>query len=314
MGISGFVQPLYEALGTSEDLTQDEVRIRRAYFGAAADLYDNVKLTLVVDFAASRVLLDAYATYTPMKALSLKVGQFKMPQGRQYLTSPSKRQFVDDSVATEFFRQTRDQGGLVTWKPAGDYAVVEVGAFNGTGVNQRQDNTDMALAGRLVVNPFGHAMPLQESDPEHSAKPGLALGVSGLYNPKNVGVSTATPLGTRTYDTTVGVELYGRWMGLFASGEGFWKSSDALGADAVTSSGFFAQAGYFVVPGTLELAARYSLVRPDTDVHADEVETTAAVGWFIDGHRLKVTTDYSRLHTTGAEDENRGRVLLTMIF
>ena len=39
--------------------------------------------------------------------------------------------------------------------------------------------------------------------------------------------------------------------------------------DTVDSDGFFTQAGYFVIPKKLEIAARYSMFDPDNDVSDD---------------------------------------------
>ena len=89
----------------------------------------------------------------------------------------------------------------------------------------------------------------------------------------------------------------------------------------VKANGWYAQAGYMVVPGAWEIAARYSIVDPDTD-SADNQKTEAMVGLnhFIGGagHAMKLTADVAQLteesSSTVEYKDVRVRIQLQIIY
>ena len=85
------------------------------------------------------------------------------------------------------------------------------------------------------------------------------------------------------------------------------------------SNGFFSQAGYYVIPKKLEVAARYSTLDPDDNV-SDDIgrEYTGGINYYFRGHRSKIQADVGHFVTEqGDEDdknENRVRVQYQIVF
>lgn len=100
---------------------------------------------------------------------------------------------------------------------------------------------------------------------------------------------------------TAGFDAAFKWRGLSLQSEYmFGQANGARSDNTVRAHGYYAQAGYFVIPKHLELAARYSYIDPNRDVSNDLwIETTGAVSWYFVGHNLKVQADYSNIHRQG---------------
>jgi phosphate-selective porin OprO/OprP len=98
------------------------------------------------------------------------------------------------------------------------------------------------------------------------------------------------------------------WRGLYIQGEYFFGQADGKTThNTLRSQGFYAQAGYFVLPKVLELAARYAYLNPDRDVTNDHwVESTGAVSWYIHNHFLKIQADFTDIHKQAAISFNGG--------
>ena len=104
---------------------------------------------------------------------------------------------------------------------------------------------------------------------------------------------------TAIFDNTerVDVGTYGsdaafKWRGFSAQGEYFGKAEGQNLGRTVHSRGFYGQAGYFLLPKKLEVAARYSSVDPNRDKSEDlQIEVTGAVSCYSQGHN---DTEYAR--------------------
>jgi phosphate-selective porin OprO/OprP len=106
-----------------------------------------------------------------------------------------------------------------------------------------------------------------------------------------------------------------RWRGFFAQAEYYhaWVSNDANGSAAPAPPfvlpqkhfqawGYYAQAGYFIIPKKLEVAARYSELVPNKDfqttkangrtITPSQTELLGAVNYYFSGHNLKLMTDF----------------------
>ncbi|GIW44873.1 MAG: hypothetical protein KatS3mg077_2155 [Candidatus Binatia bacterium] len=81
--------------------------------------------------------------------------------------------------------------------------------------------------------------------------------------------------------------------------------------------GFNVQAGYFVIPRTVEVAARYARVDPDGPGNRQE-EYRGAISWFIWQHALKVQADVGEVVSQVPQGPDRqdleARTQLQVIF
>ena len=117
-------------------------RWRRLSFEVAVDPQD-------VD--DDTVLKDAYGQFRFSRALRLRVGQFKLPGGREYLTSARTIDFVERSALSSSADAGRDVGGMLNGE-IGKRFEYQVGLFAGDG-RGRASRAGVTTAGRLTWAP-----------------------------------------------------------------------------------------------------------------------------------------------------------------
>jgi phosphate-selective porin OprO/OprP len=280
-----------------------------------------------VDLAKSgtaQMLDDAWINYRFTDAAQIQTGQFKMPFSREELTSDGALQFVDRASAVDVFKPSYDIGAMLQGKTAGGKFAYNAGLFNGTGQSYPHTTNSGAWAARVVFNPFGE-MRYSEADLENTPSPLLSLGANYFANTLKrngnatfLDTTTTTPpyagtggwLGqaaanTAIFDNTerVDVGTYGfdaafKWRGFSAQGEYFGGKAEGQTRGTVHSRGYYGQAGYFLLPKKLEVAARYSSVDPNREKTQDlQVQVTGAVSYYFEGHNLKLQGDYTNIHT-----------------
>ena len=105
----------------------------------------------------------------------IAVGQFKVPLGRQELTSSNKQEFADRDLFSGEFSRGRDIG-IQLWGLLGRGKVeYRAGIFNGNPASRLEnDNDKYQFNARLMFQPFGDAK-YSESDFESKDKPLFAI-------------------------------------------------------------------------------------------------------------------------------------------
>ncbi len=265
----------------------------------SVDVVNDVTLsgtTLTRTRTRGPALDDAEIEYERYHLATIWAGQGKAFFGRQELTSDTRLQFVDRSIASERFAVKRDQGIALKGADQGKHFEYQVGLYNGNGPNQAgNDNKEYATVERLVWTPFGEYK-LEDSALDYPTTPKLAIGVSAYQNTRGTGTAKADV--NRT-----GVEAAFKIQGFNLGGEFFKETVDpkAAGPD-VKTDGYWFQAGYLFPNKRFELAARQSLVSPDvTGPSQDQTETGIAASWYWDKHTHKIQADYREIET----DRNR---------
>ena len=296
---------------------------------------------------SNKNILDAYLNYRFLDEVQIRVGQSKIPFGRQWLASSAAQQFVDRSFVSDAFRPGYDIGANLHGDIAKGLATYDLGTFGGTGWSTPRTTNNNAIAARLTVNPLGK-MDYSESDMEKSQKPLLSVGANYFYDTLQSTFKTAS--GTTAASTTletniinfagtsgwlgkglsnfktteeINVNTYGidaafKWQGLSATGE--YLMGEAKGDKSGTllkAKGFYAQAGYFIIPQTLEAAFRYAYLDPNRSKSNDlKVETQGAVSWYFNKHNLKLQGDVTNSHdqSKGSTDDMIYRLQATVIF
>lgn len=328
--IGGLLQNRYsytdyeENNSTKSDVSKFELKSVKLVLGGYAynkDLTYEVQ-TNFVQGGSSKILERGYMNYRFRDEVQLLAGQTNVPFGRQWLNATSGLEFVDRSYASDAFRAGYDTGLKLHGKLAESLFTYDVGVYGGVGQSTYRSSDNNAVAARITVNPFG-PVPYSEGDLEQSAKPLLSIGADYYYNtlkatykPASGTTNASTTLETNNVDlaaskgwlgkglskftTTEKLDIssYGfdaafKWQGVSLQGE--YLRGEAEGSNSHTklkSEGYYAQAGYFVIPKTLEVAARYSFVDLDRDASDKQIEdTTGAVSWYINKHNLKVQAD-----------------------
>ena len=249
----------------------------------------------------SNLLQDANVNYDfthGTKLFQLKGGQFKVPFGRQQLTSSGNQQFVDRSIASDRFARGRDIGLQAWGLPAGGKLDWRVGVFNGNGRTvSRNDNDDYQLNARLTWQPFGDVK-YSEGDFESTDK--LLFALAGGYESNERPVAAAGTTPAHAVDKEIlGVDAVLKWKGLSIFGEWFDASNERTGTlSDFDDDGYVAQVGYFVIPQKFEVAARLSEIDPNASVANNEQEETGlALGYFFSKHSNKLQADYREIET-----------------
>jgi hypothetical protein len=114
-------------------------RWRRLSFEVAVDPQDGDDDTVVK---------DAYGQFRFSRALRVRVGQFKLPGGREYMTSARTLDFIERSAASSSAEAGRDIGAMLTGE-LGRRFDYQVGVFAGDG-RGRDERAGFTAAGRLT--------------------------------------------------------------------------------------------------------------------------------------------------------------------
>ena len=342
--IGGFMQLQYayadldDANNTKTKTVQDTSKFQmsrvKLYFNGytlTPDLTYKLQLNITQGnvLSTGKMIEEAYLNYRFIDEVQLHFGQDKVPFARQFIVSSKDQEFVDLSHVAAAFAPGYDFGLMLQGKIAGGLVTYNTGVFGGLGQGTAQVTNNNAFVARIAVNPLGD-MNYVESDIDYTEKPRLSVGTNyygdtiknGATSNINIFSSTGwigigAPLMTGTGKfaateklniNTVGFDTAFKWRGLYAQGEYFIGQADGQAShNTLSSQGLYGQVGYFVIPKTLEVAARYAYLDPDRDVANDHwVETTGAVSWYINKHNLKIQTDYTNIHKQAALAFNSG--------
>lgn len=334
--LGGRLQAQYEYLsadlGSAGGATKDtsSFRVRRAYLGVKGNLVSKELTFNVTGDWKDPSLVDGWMNYKVMNELQVMGGQHVVPFARQEINSSAGLQLVERSPVVIHYRPSYDVGAKVWGKVAGGLLNYDLGAYNGLGANRRRSTPNIAFAARAVVNPLGE-LPYGEGDIDGNSKPLVALG--GSYFMNRVAFSGATA----AYETNsadylsgfgkpmllngsadvvdfglIGADLAAKWMGLYLQGEYFMgtatakhltnAAAGAFGAAGakrkLESSGFYAQAGYMVLPQKLEVVARYGSYDPNTSSaakHDEKTEIAGGLNYYFAKHGFKIQLEVASL-------------------
>lgn len=296
------------------------------------------------------LLENAWINYKWRDELQIRTGQDKVQFGRQWLTLATALQFIDQSHVTVDFAPTYDTGVNLNGKIAKGLFTYSVAGSGGLGQNYVRSTDNNAFAARITANPFG-VMKNSESDVENNEKPLLSIGSSFYHNTvseseastanannslgflkkkagwfalNNKGSVSAT--GKEDIDFNMfSLDTAFKWRGLYLTGEYMSAEGDIQrNSYKQRAMGFYTQAGYMIIPKTVELAYRYAYLDPNRDAGNDHwIENSMAVSWYIKEHNLKLQADYTAIHkqsaiasTSGTQptDDNQARVQLQLVF
>ena len=301
-------------------------------------------------------LYDSYLTFKQIPWANLRVGQFRTHFGRQEFFSSALLQFVDRGFVAEAFVPNvidrRDQG-VTLFSDQDKYPInYAFGVFNGVGINMNRlglstpgNANELMYVGRITADILGKPG-YPEGDLAYSQTPQLAIGASYGHNAGlqtntlpgpgvNNQISTAIAslgngrlLNQGVVDIgTGGIDAVFKYKGLSLQAEGFFRNIDTHDHSKRigNASGYYVQAGYFILPGTLEVVGRWSAMDPDTRAAQDLMTSgVGGVNWYLNGHEHKLQFDYGVVttHLSAADTlsgavtliENRFRLQYTIVF
>lgn len=310
---------------TSEDLDsgsatagpeRDSFRLRRAKTKFEGWAYTkDLSYELQLNWADSaNVLEDANISYDltkGKKAFMIKAGQFKVPFGRQELTSSGNQQFVDRATVSNTFARGRDIGVQIWGTPNGGKLDWRVGLFNGNGrTTSRNDNDDLQLNARLQWAPFGDTK-YSEGDFDSSDRPLFSIAAGYEANVREIAASGSNPA-HKNDQTIVSYDAVFKFKGFSVYAELFERENDRSGTFSdFDDSGFILQAGYFFVPQTWEVALRAAELDPndgrDNDVRS---ENGVALSYYFSKHSHKLQADYRQIEDDARANSDDAEIRL----
>jgi hypothetical protein len=248
---------------------------------------------------------------------NVRAGQFKVPYGRQQLTSSGSQQFVDRSVVSDEFAKGGDQGMQVSGGLFANKLDWRVGMFNGNGRNRSDnDNVRYQYDARLTYQPWGDVK-YSESDFESVDRPLLAIAAQWERN----NFEDVNTDDTKNFDQSqFGGDVVFKYKRFSAFAEYHKRTREPqLGGDDLMADGLAFQAGYFLIPQKFELAVRHAEYDPDLDIAENtRIEDGLAINWFLNKHALKLQGDLRWVEDqalTAAIDTNReARLQMQFIF
>lgn len=236
-------------------------------------------------------------------ALRLKLGQFKVPYSRHFLTGSGDQLFIARSITDNIFKGGRQPGLMLhgtAFGPGSDVFAYAAGAFNGEGENAANNDEGLLYAGRVAFNPFG-ALPYEDGDLGRSDKFKLALGLNAWRHADDGHVGDPAR-------SSIGADLALRWAGWHLLGEWHRTALLADAPDNPSANGAFVQLGCTLLEDTLELGLRSAEIGWNNNGNGDSGrrEHLAVLGWHVKPGRWKVQADFGRIEDhQGDTDDNK---------
>ncbi|MBI4237338.1 MAG: hypothetical protein HY696_02820 [Deltaproteobacteria bacterium] len=268
-------------------------------------------------------LADMTATVIPQ--FKIQVGTVTLPLSRIGERSSGKQAFVELPItATQvdggqlgtIARQAFDADTTLGLRLLGDIGKFHyiVGVGNGEDSNYYNVTRSFSYGGRVWFDILGDSGGNGESDYGYTEEPVLSVGAGSLFDPQDATDSLARTL---DWSYTGSGDLYFQWRGLTITGEAYLRKIRVIqGSFTLDDFGYYAQAGYFVIPKKLEIVARGAQIfreGPDNNAY----EFVGGLNWHLHGNNVKLQADFSRVLDydatigTGGLATNRFRTMFT---
>ncbi len=263
------------------------------------------------DFGKGQVSLkDFFLDYRLGEGeVRVRLGQFKMPFGRQFISSSSKLEFVDRTIVDKYIGNGRDIGfelhNNLDTSPETEWAV---GVFNGTGAKGVFSPTTAVDPITMETEVTGG----KTSNVPAKIRPAVALrigrnseGMKGYSEADLEGgafrysvaaaVLTHFRYGAGAASTRGGIDFAAKQEGISATGGIYADMQGPKIADVKYAGvGAYAQLGYMVSEAS-QVALRYASITQKGGNNQQEVSGVFSIYEF--SHGLKWQSDVSLLHT-----------------
>lgn len=257
------------------------------------------------------------STQTPLEDLALSwdaskdgtfkitFGQFKVPFGRQEMTSSGRMQFCDRDFLSFEFTRGRDIGLQFEGELAQGKVEYAAGVFNGNAASHLgNDNDKYQYDARVMWEPWGK-VGYSESDFQSKDKPLLALAAEFEHNDQRGSFTSSGPISE--FETVIlGGDVVFKYKGFSAFAEYFSRKRDPETGASFHSDGWHAQAGYFLKRDVVEAAVRYARWDPSDQTSGDDqIEQGAALNYFLRKHGLKLQADFRQIENRVQKTKNK---------
>jgi len=312
----GFVDP-------AENLSSFDLQHAKFYIGgnafgqtvqyymqaAAANNTRRIGLGRLSESTNQGFILEDYYIRLQYEGMDIKLGQYKVPFGRQWMIYSGNLEFVNRSAPMQAFLFGRDRG--VTLNRYNNTWSFSMGVFNGagqiqtpnpfsfqTGQNQSNDaaKSGMLYVSRLTISPLG-PIGYSEGDVEQTEGSRLELGGSFAFDHQRDYDLNFDQITDDTNLSTMSAsgDLTWKREGVSLQGEFFYRRHMSSIAPDFTSMGWYVQPGYFIVPRKIETALRFSWLDTNRAVPSNNImEGAAVLNYYFSGdHRFKSQLQYT---------------------
>jgi phosphate-selective porin len=243
-------------------------------------------------------ITDGYFEFAKSPYATVRIGQYKIPFGLQQLTSDTRLEFAERSIASAKFTPGRDMGVMLSGQFSDKKFGYQTAAFNGAGQNNPQDDRALLYVARVVYDPLGEYK-LIEGAVDDPLKNQLHFGLAYRYGEVPRGLSSVGVFESPNNETGLGFEFAWKYTRFYVMGEYFLQTDEQANPTAgpdLDANGYHVQFGVFVVPKKHELGVRYASVEPDDSVaDAKQTEMRLVYGYFWKSHNMKLQADIGEI-------------------
>lgn len=174
--LSGYLQAGYDYLWTEDGTQTSTFHLRRARVSLQGDIYNGKKgakasYRIQIDLCKELPIMDLWAKYQPVNQFGVQAGQFKVPvsiENTDY--AATKLEFITYSLPVQRLARLsssdlqgvnssgRDIGAMLYggFIKRDGFSIInyELGVFNGTGINVKDNNKSKDIAARLTIQPL----------------------------------------------------------------------------------------------------------------------------------------------------------------
>ena len=286
LSIGGYVQGNAEFGGAPDSRwtgINNRVLLRRARVTLKGSFAENFEFTLQPDFGNNSIagnvgyragLADAYIAWTKYETANVQLGQFKSAFGYEQLLADTKTATVERSLPNDLLTVSRQMGVALLGTFAGKRISYNVGAYNGNGVNNgNNDNDQFMYAARVAATAWSRGTDK------------LAFGTNGYWSN-----DTGTFTGRRT---AWGVDSQLTLGAFDLNAEYLHALQNRLTGLDTTADGWSALAGYFILPKTLQGVLRYETYTANVNLGGTTSRSwVIGANYYIKGDDLKLTFNY----------------------
>lgn len=331
-------QHLYQDIRSSTATDTNSFRMRRARMTLLGKLFEKYSFTFQFGptsngAAPAGMFWYADMTATIIPEFQVQVGTLSLPYDRNGETSSGNYAFVEapitgtqedggqnGSIGRQAFSGSQSLGIRLLGDISKFHYIVGVTHGGATTWNEANSGRALAYGARVWYDILGESTG-SESDLGYSDAPNLSFGAGAMFDPKDaVELNAATGLPTTrmlNWALNASGDAAFQWHGFTLLTEAYFRKIKVTpGNFTLDDFGYYAQAGYFVVPKKLEFVARGAQIfreGPDNNAY----EFAGGLNWYIEGKKVKLQTDFSRLLDydatvgTGGLATNRFRTMLT---
>lgn len=297
------------------------------------EFYANIDYNTVADQPIQMLMAWIRHPFDP--AFNLAYGLGKVPGTWEWQETARYTLGAERSLATTFFRPSMTAGVWADGEPLPGlhYRALVGNGFNTFSLNSSQLDAHLAYSGMLWWEPWGdfgqgfsdfenhsesvirlgHALTYSQQDADPSGEPGPEQTIIRLSDGTRLVETDALAPGVTVnqFDLTLyGIHAGWKRQGLSVSGECFSRWLTGISANgpipdqAIYDHGYFAQAGVFVLPQSVELFVRSSEV---FGPFGNGSELGGGFNWYImQNQNWRFTMDVCQVDSSPAQQDRTG--------